>query len=86
MQITVTDTQKCLEIPAGTRLVEIANTGSQACYRGWEPETSAAGATQGLPIAAGAQVIYNDVPLSAKVLRLQCATGLSTTINYSFSQ
>lgn len=85
MQITVTDVQRCLEIPAGVQVVEIANTGAEICYRGWEPDTSAAGAKQGLPIVAGAQLIYNQVPLSGKVLRLRCAAGKSTTINYSFS-
>lgn len=85
MQITVNDSQTCLEIPPGIQIVELANTGAETCYRGWEPNTSAAGSTQGLPIEAGAQVIYSQVPLSNKVLRLRCATAKSTTINYSFS-
>lgn len=85
MQITATDKQVLLEIPLGATLVEIANTGSNTVYRGWETTVSAAGDSQGVPLAAGNQIIYGggQLPISGRTLRFICASGQSTTINYT---
>ena len=88
MQITVTDAGRSLSIPVGTKLVEIHNTGSSTVYRGWEPETTAAGATQGVPLEADRGVIYggHGVPVQSGALRLVTASGATTTVNYTFKQ
>ncbi len=88
MQITITDTVRSLAIPSGTKLFEIHNTGSSTVYRGWEPETTATGATQGVPLEADRGIIYggHGVPVQSGVLRLVTAAGASTTVNYTFKQ
>lgn len=87
MQITINDTQTLLDIPLGVALVEIANTGSATVYRGWETFVEAAGANQGVPLATGHQILYGgaQIPLSGQTLRLVCATGESTTLNYTMA-
>ena len=88
MKTDITEAGFDLAIPAGTKLVEIHNTGTAAVYRGWEPETSASGATQGVPLGADKAVIYggHGVPVQSGVLKLVTAAGTTGTVNYTFKQ
>ena len=88
MQLTITDQLTLLEIPLGVSLLEIANTGSATAYRAWERQLQAApGPLQGVPLGAGNQILYGgaQVPLSGQTLRFICATGDTTTINYTMA-
>lgn len=84
MQITVTDAG--VSLPSANRRTKLVlrNTGSHVAYFGWEADTSAAGATQGVPLKvdevfalAGSDV---DCP---KGIRLITAAGQTTTVNFT---
>ena len=86
MQITITDEVQSLHRP-GAKLLLMQNTGAKTLYYGYESTTvAAAGANQGVPLLAGQQLSANgrDSGLNGN-LRLVCASGESTTVNYTFA-
>lgn len=83
MKITVTEEVQTLVMP-GRKHLTLRNTGASNLYVGWEPETTAGGATQGVLVEPGEfyAPAGRDLDLSAP-LRLVCAAGETTTINYT---
>jgi hypothetical protein len=86
MQITVTDAQSQLPAEGKRRKLILTNTGEDTIYYGWESATSAAGATQGVPLLPGAVIAMggDDMGL-ANTLFLICAESESSTLNYTQS-
>lgn len=87
MKLTVTEVSTPLQIPVGTKLMEIHNTGTKTIYRGWEAATTSTDdAFQGVPLAADKAIIYGGkgVPMVSGVLHLITAAGETSTLNYSF--
>lgn len=85
MQITVTDTPTYLPEAIGRKQLILRNTGSNTVYYGWESTVSAtAGASQGVPLKADEPLSFagRDLDLSGR-LYLVCASGQTTTINYT---
>lgn len=86
-QLTVTDTLTAANnIPSrpGRKMLILRNTGDATVFLGWETTTSAtAGADQGLPLEAGEFLSFGgrDLDLQSD-LKLVCATGETTTVNY----
>ena len=85
--LTVTDAlTDANNIPAlsGRKQLMIRNTGENAVYFGWEPNVSNSGAHQGVPLEPGEFIAFagRDLDISDS-LRLICADGESTTINYT---
>jgi len=86
-QVTVTDAlTPANNIPTrpGRKQLILRNTGESTVFLGWESTTSAtAGADQGLPLEAGEFLSFGgrDLDLQSD-LKLVCAAGESTTVNY----
>lgn len=88
MQLTVTDTLTAANnIPEATlrKQLVIRNTGANVVYFGWEATVSAAaGANQGVPLEPDEFLTFAGPELDLRsTLFLVCATGQSTTVNYT---
>lgn len=90
MKITVTDALNKID-PQGlnpSQLI-VRNTGSSTVYFAWEEPASAAalhtGDAQGVPLKADEMLCFADAEIDLNgPLHLVCATGESTSINYTF--
>ena len=90
MKITVADTLNKID-PQGlnpSQLI-VRNTGSESVYFAWEEPASAAalhtGAAQGVPLKADEMLCFaeSEIDLNGP-LHLVCASGESTTLNYTY--
>lgn len=84
MKITVTETRTAIPAASGRGQLIAVNTGAKNAYYGWENTVTASGDTQGVPVEPGAPIAMagRDIDLT-QPLYLICATGESTTINFT---
>lgn len=87
MQVTVTSTLLTANnIPSkiGRKQLMLRNTGENVVYYGWEADVSATGGTQGIPLEPDEFIAFGgqDLDLGSE-LKLICAAGQTTTVNYS---
>lgn len=85
MKIDVTETQTSLPSMSGRKQLIIENSGASDLYYGWEKSTVATdNEYQGVKLAAGAVIAFADPHIDlGGALFLICATGQSTTVNYT---
>lgn len=86
MQMTVTDSRQYIPTNGDVFLAMILrNTGSNTIFYGWEDTTSAAaGANQGVPLEADEllSLAGRDIDVAGRLFVI-CATGLTSTLNYT---
>lgn len=84
MKLTVTDAGTHLDLPGGTKLLDMQNTGVETLYYGFENTVTAAdGATQGMPLLPGeTKLIAGKEVLGRRILFITAATK-TTTLNYT---
>lgn len=87
MKVTVTDAHNAAnDIPArnGRKQLLMRNTGANPVYYAWESNVTASGAAQGIPLNAGEFIAFagKDLDLNSS-LKLVCAAGQYTTVNYT---
>lgn len=73
-------------IPAmsGRKQLILCNTGANPVYYGWEANLAGGGNNQGVPLNPGATIAFagRDLDISDE-LRLVCAAGQTTTVNFT---